>query len=83
MTYLRPRRRSWFSFGGFYRAQPTWARRLYWFATIPMFLLWGWFIASGAIETHGGAALILFGILFVLGAVHNFFFAKAIFGGHL
>ena len=26
------------------RAQPLWARKLYWFATIPLFLVWGWFI---------------------------------------
>jgi hypothetical protein len=73
--------RHWLDFGGFYQAQPPWARKLYWFATIPMFLLWGWFIISGAIQTHAHLALGSFGILFVLAAIHNFYFVKALLGG--
>ena len=83
MSYSNRPRRSWFSFGGFYDAQPAWARKLYWFVTMPVFLIWGGVVVSGAIETHAGIALGVFAILFVLAAVHNFFFAKALFGGRL
>jgi hypothetical protein len=75
------RQHRWWDFGGFYQAQPTWARKLYWFATIPIFLICGWFVISGAIEIHGDIALSVFGILFALAAIHNFYFVKAIFGG--
>jgi hypothetical protein len=71
----------WLNFGGFYQAQPAWARKLYWFATLPTFLLWGWFIISGAIDTRRDLGLIVFGIFFVLAAIHNFYFVKALFGG--
>jgi hypothetical protein len=71
------RQHHWLDFGGFYRAQPAWARKLYWFVTIPVFVVWGWFIISGAIEAHGHLALMVFGILFVLGAIHNFYFFSA------
>jgi hypothetical protein len=75
------RQHRWWDFGGFYRAQPAWARKLYWIATIPTVLVWGWFVVSGAIETHGNMAVLVFGILFVLAVIHNFYFVKAIFGG--
>ena len=76
------RRHHWLDFGGFYAAQPAWARKLYWFATTPSFLLWGWFVVSGGIETHADLALLVFGIFFVLCAMHNFFFIRALFGGN-
>jgi hypothetical protein len=75
------RERSWWDFGGFYRAQPAWARKLYWFATTPVFLLWGWFIVSGAIETHRDMALFVFGVFSALAVIHNFYFLKALVGG--
>jgi hypothetical protein len=71
----------WLDFGGFYQSQPAWARKLYWFATMPAFLVWCGFIISGALRTHGGVAVGVFGILFVLGGIHNFYFAKARLGG--
>ena len=83
MSARRNHQHPWWDLGGFYSAQPVWARKLYWFVTIPLFLVWGWLIVSGSIETHGGLAFVVFGILFVLAAVHNFFFAKRIFGGRL
>ena len=73
--YQKPRRK-WRWDLGFYEAQPSWSKKLFWFVGFPAWLAWGAFIVTDTVNTYQGPALATFGIFAIVAAIGNFYWLK-------
>ena len=74
--YQKPQRK-WRWDLGFYEAQPSWSKKLWWFVGFPAWLAWGAFILSGSLQKYEGVASVFFAIFAVVAAIGNFYFFKS------
>lgn len=67
---------SWLTGWRFQQVQPRWSKRMFWLVGLPVWLTWGFFVASGTLFEYRAIALTAFAVFAAVAVVQNYFFVR-------